>query len=42
MNFGGFGQWISLIELPDGCAEAVEELFSDVDGDDLLSFNAKR
>ena len=32
---------ISLIDVPDGCAEAVHELFSDVDGDELVSFVPK-
>ena len=34
-------EWISLLELPDGCAEAVRELFSDVDGEELLELTPK-
>ena len=34
-------EWISLIDLPDGCAEAVCEVFGDVDGDELVSFVPK-
>ena len=34
-------EWISLIDLPDGCDEAVQEVFSDVDGEELLAFIPK-
>ena len=34
-------EWISLIYLPDGCAEAVQEVCSDMDGEDLLDFTLK-
>ena len=35
-------EWISLISLPDGCAEAVRALFSEgINGDDLLTLNAR-
>ena len=34
-------EWISLIDLPDVCAEAVQELFSDMDGEELLELTPK-
>ena len=34
-------EWISLIDLPDGCAETVQALFSESQGKDLLSFTPK-
>ena len=35
-------EWISLIDLPDGCAEAVQGLFAeDVDGEDLVDLKPK-
>ena len=34
-------EWISLIDLPDGCSEAAQEVFSDVDGEELLTFIPK-
>jgi len=34
-------EWISLIDLPDGCAEAVQTVFADVDGEELLGFIPK-
>ena len=34
-------EWISLIDLPGGCAEAVQEVFADMDGQDLLNFIAR-
>ena len=35
-------QWVSLIDLPDGCAETVRELFSEgISGDGLMALNAE-
>ena len=36
-------EWVSLIELPDGCAETVQRFFSQesVNGKELLEFTAK-
>ena len=34
-------EWISLIDLPDGCAEAVRDVCSDIDGEELLDFTPK-
>ena len=34
-------EWISLIDLPDGCVEAVQRVFADVDGEELLNFIPK-
>ena len=34
-------EWISSIELPDGCAEAVLLVFTDFNGKDLLELNSK-
>ena len=34
-------EWILLIDLPDGCPEAVQDLFSDMDGEELLELTPK-
>ena len=34
-------EWISRIELPDGCAQAVQDVCSEMDGQDLLEFNIR-
>ena len=34
-------EWISLIDLPDECCEAMQELFCDMDGEELLELPAK-
>ena len=34
-------EWISLIDLPDGCAQAVQAAFSDMDGAELLNVSSK-
>ena len=34
-------EWISLIDLPDACAEAVQALFSDMDGEEVAGLTLK-